>query len=457
MKKRFGLAAALATVLTVSAAPAAFANEPCGPFWVDDNGNRVPPYDTDHHAHKNPNNKDDCELTKDNWNYDMGPNIDKTIADSQNQVWNNRTKNTDGSYNPGIGQVNANDPHMADWAKNGRMKTVAEKINEDSDRINNKQDKITSDQITDAKTWVNGQIAKAASGGAIFPTNGMSHFKAADTADAAGTADSINKVIDYLNAAQGTATEARLNTGTNAENIKTNADNIAANKTAIDLKQDKITQKQIDDAQTWVTKQIKAAVDAGGGNCGACDKINKISDTDPDGNLTAKDTTARTGVAENKKAIAQNKSDIATTQKSIGDEDFRKESVQNRLADMNTSIHKDIAATSASDRAYTDSVAVNTLNKANAYTDSRYNQLNGKIDKLRSRIDSGVAGATALASIPFSSITKNSFGGSVSVANSKAAGAVGYQRNFDKHWSARGTVAFGDHYAQGGIGGSFNW
>jgi len=43
------------------------------------------------------------------------------------------------------------------------------------------------------------------------------------------------------------------------------------------------------------------------------------------------------------------------------------------------------------------------------------------------------------------------------VANSKAVGAIGYQRNFDKHWSARGTVAFGDHYAQGGVGGSYNW
>jgi len=41
------------------------------------------------------------------------------------------------------------------------------------------------------------------------------------------------------------------------------------------------------------------------------------------------------------------------------------------------------------------------------------------------------------------------FGDSVAPANSKAVGAVGCQRNFDKHWSARGTVAFGDHYMPG--------
>jgi len=388
--KAIMLASAAAIALGAVSAPA-FAGD-CGPLWVDGNGNRT----TAPNGHPNPANKDGCELTVDNWNNDIGPNINKAMADNQSQVWNGvkYKASVNGAdhqvWSPGLGSVVDNDPHWGSWTNaNGSMKTVSEKINDDSDRI-------------DANTHAIGDNAKAIAGNKQQIDTNTDNITKLQTGGANDSVARVNaqKALDLMNGATGPGggddTVARQGVAKNSSDIA------------------------------------------------------KISETDANGNMTAKDTTARQGVEDNKTAIA-------TTQQSIGDDDFRQESVQGHLADMNTSISNTISQTSINDRAYTDSVAATTLNKANAYTDGRFNQLNGKIDKLRSRIDSGVAGATALASIPFSSLTKNSFGGSVAVANSKAAGAVGYQRNFDKHWSARGTVAFGDNYAQGGIGGSYSW
>jgi|GEM_PF-1784364 len=465
MGKTIWLASSLAAALTGLSAPAAFANDPCGPLWVDDNGNPTVAYK----GKPNPKNAPDCLLTKDNWNGvkdkdgnyigGLSGNINDAMTQNQSQIWNGvkykaQVNGADHQvWSPGLGSVIDDDSHWAGWTKsNGQMKTVAEKINDDSDRIDTKQDKITDGQLNQAKDWVNKQIATAAAGGAVPPSGGdikpMSHITPSDTADSDKTAGSINNVIDGLNKAQGTATAAQLQ-------AETNEGNIAKNTQAIAGKQDKITQAQIDKAKSWVSGQISAAAGSGG-DCKACDTIKKISEMDADGNLTAKDATARATAGNAQISADKAQADASAALTGGADDNTARQGVAANTQAIYQA-NRNIADTSAADRSYTDQTAAKTLASANAYTDSRYNQLNGKLDKLRSRVDSGVAGATALASIPFSSLTKNSFGGSVAVANSKAAGSVGYQRNFSKRWSARGTVAFGDHYAQGGVGGSYNW
>lgn len=113
--------------------------------------------------------------------------------------------------------------------------------------------------------------------------------------------------------------------------------------------------------------------------------------------------------------------------------------------------------TAGQSKAYTDATAQQTLKSANDYTDSKYNQLNGKIKKLRARADSGIAGATAIASLPFSEAGKNSLAGGLGVAKNKVAGAVGYQHNFSQNWRARATVSVSDNYVQGGAGVGYSW
>jgi len=119
--------------------------------------------------------------------------------------------------------------------------------------------------------------------------------------------------------------------------------------------------------------------------------------------------------------------------------------------------NQNIARTSAADRSYTDQTAAKTLASANAYTDSRYNQLDGKVKKLRARVDSGVAGATAIGTLAFDSLKANSIAGGLSVAKNKVAGAVGYQHNFNENWRARGTLAVSDNYVQGGASVGYSW
>jgi len=180
-------------------------------------------------------------------------------------------------------------------------------------------------------------------------------------------------------------------------------------------------------------------------------------------------------------AIDKNTSDIASHSKLI---DGNRQQINHNSADISQlyqkggqaieDMNQNIANTSKADRAYTDQVgqqtlssanaytdnsAIQTLNKANAYTDQRYNQLNGSIKKLRSRVDTGVSGATAIGSLAFDTLKKNSFAGGLGVAKDKISGAIGYQRNFTDHWRARATMAFGlgDNYVQGGTSVGYSW
>jgi len=121
------------------------------------------------------------------------------------------------------------------------------------------------------------------------------------------------------------------------------------------------------------------------------------------------------------------------------------------------SLNERINKTDARNYAYADKVGAETLDKANAYTDSRYNHLNSKMKKLRGRVDAGVAGATAIGSLSFDTLKANSISGGFGVGKNKIAGAMGYQRNFNDKWRARATIAVSEKYVQGGGSVGYSW
>jgi len=132
-----------------------------------------------------------------------------------------------------------------------------------------------------------------------------------------------------------------------------------------------------------------------------------------------------------------------------------------QLDEMNTVLKQNITDTAATTlqeaNAYANKVGAETLDKANAYTDSKYNDLNSKMKKLRGRVDAGVAGATAIGSLSFDTLKANSISGGFGVAKNKVAGAFGYQRNFNDKWRARVTVSVSDQYTQGGGSVGYSW
>jgi len=142
---------------------------------------------------------------------------------------------------------------------------------------------------------------------------------------------------------------------------------------------------------------------------------------------------------------------ITATQKSIGDDEFRKVSVQERLEKLSRQFG-DTAS-----RIYVDNSVNQAVKTANAYTDSRVNQLNSKVKKLRARADAGIAGATAIGSLAFDNLKANAVSGGLGIAKNKVAGAVGYQRNFSDKWRARAAISVSDNYVQGGTSVGFSW
>ena len=155
-------------------------------------------------------------------------------------------------------------------------------------------------------------------------------------------------------------------------------------------------------------------------------------------------------IGRNRDDIEKNRSDIAKNSDRIDASDAR---TDEKLAVVN----QNIGRVAADSRNYTDQVAGETLGKANAYTDSRYNQLNSKMKKLRGRVDAGVAGATAIGSLTFDTLKPNSVSGGLGVAKNKVAGAIGYQRNFNEKWRARATISVSDNYVQGGTSVGYSW
>jgi len=166
----------------------------------------------------------------------------------------------------------------------------------------------------------------------------------------------------------------------------------------------------------------------------------------------------RINIGKNTGAIEKNADDIEKTRRQIGDEDWlNSDTVQNRINDLNKRFDTIGKTNLQPAYDYADKVGAETLDKANAYTDSRYNHLNSRMKKLRGRVDAGVAGATAIGSLTFDTLKANSISGGFAIAKNKVAGAFGYQRNFNDKWRARVTVSVSDQYIQGGGSLGYSW
>lgn len=165
----------------------------------------------------------------------------------------------------------------------------------------------------------------------------------------------------------------------------------------------------------------------------------------------------RQAVAKNTEAVAKNTEAVRAAEAGLGDDEFRKTSVQQRLEALNKRFDEGGAGSGVS-KAYADKKAAETLKAANEYTDSRYSRLDGKIKKLRGEARAGTAAALAAAGLNFGTAPgKNSVAGGIGVWKDKAAGAVGFQHNFKNNWHARGTLSLAEKGSGGAVSAGYEW
>uniref|UniRef100_UPI0034D52855 YadA-like family protein n=1 Tax=Proteus mirabilis TaxID=584 RepID=UPI0034D52855 len=97
------------------------------------------------------------------------------------------------------------------------------------------------------------------------------------------------------------------------------------------------------------------------------------------------------------------------------------------------------------------------FNQLDGKTDSRFNQVNNRIDKLENKVNAGLAGVTAIASIPYVQEDRFSFGmglGNYSNGNAIAAGAqykptVNTNVRLNFSWDNESNSAIGAGFAVG--------
>ncbi|EBO4965533.1 hypothetical protein DO374_13245 [Salmonella enterica] len=130
----------------------------------------------------------------------------------------------------------------------------------------------------------------------------------------------------------------------------------------------------------------------------------------------------------------------------------------NRFEHFGTQISNDVLEKSYS---YTErrSVAAenNAVRRANTYTDSKFGQLNTKIEQAEKRFNAGIAGVTAIASIPY--VAENTFSYGLAVGNYRngnaLAGGVQYKTSpntnvrLNVSWDSSGNAALGAGLAGG--------
>lgn len=130
----------------------------------------------------------------------------------------------------------------------------------------------------------------------------------------------------------------------------------------------------------------------------------------------------------------------------------------NRFEHFGTQISNDVLEKSYS---YTErrSVAAenNAVRRANTYTDSKFGQLNTKIEQAEKRFNAGIAGVTAIASIPY--VSGNTFSYGLAVGNYRngnaLAGGVQYKTSpntnvrLNVSWDSSGNAALGAGLAGG--------
>ncbi len=111
---------------------------------------------------------------------------------------------------------------------------------------------------------------------------------------------------------------------------------------------------------------------------------------------------------------------------------------------------------------YTDrrSVAAenNAVNRANRYTDNKFRQLGSKIDRAEKRLNAGIAGVTAIASIPY--VAENNFSYGIGLGNYQNgnAAAAGIQYKTSPNTNVRLNVSWdSSHNSALGIGIAGGW
>ncbi|MFS9881530.1 YadA-like family protein, partial [Salmonella enterica] len=130
----------------------------------------------------------------------------------------------------------------------------------------------------------------------------------------------------------------------------------------------------------------------------------------------------------------------------------------NRFEHFGTQISNDVLEKSYS---YTErrSVAAenNAVRRANTYTDSKFGQLNTKIEQAEKRFNAGIAGVTAISSIPYVSENNVSWGiggGNYQNGNALAAGvqlkmSPNTNVRLNVSWDSAGNSAAGVGFAGG--------
>lgn len=104
-----------------------------------------------------------------------------------------------------------------------------------------------------------------------------------------------------------------------------------------------------------------------------------------------------------------------------------------------------------------DKAEKNANRRANTYTDSKFGQLNTKIEQAEKRFNAGIAGVTAIASIPY--VAENTFSYGLAVGNYRngnaLAGGVQYKTSpntnvrLNVSWDSSGNAALGAGLAGG--------
>ncbi|END2357420.1 YadA-like family protein [Escherichia coli] len=107
---------------------------------------------------------------------------------------------------------------------------------------------------------------------------------------------------------------------------------------------------------------------------------------------------------------------------------------------------------------YSDISASRALSEANRYTDNKFRNLNNKIERAEKRLNAGIAGVTAISSIPY--VAENSFSYGIGVGNYQNANAVaaGIQYKTSRNTNIRLNISWdSSHNTAIGAGVACGW
>ncbi|HIB7155526.1 TPA: YadA-like family protein, partial [Escherichia coli] len=108
--------------------------------------------------------------------------------------------------------------------------------------------------------------------------------------------------------------------------------------------------------------------------------------------------------------------------------------------------------------AYSDISTRRALSEANRYTDNKFRNLSNKIERAEKRLNAGIAGVTAISSIPY--VAENSFSYGIGVGNYQNANAVaaGIQYKTSRNTNIRLNISWdSSHNTAIGAGVAGGW